>query len=202
MDTAWVAAAGAGFLTQASQIVALGAQNAYLLRQSLARRYAGMLTAMCTASDVVLIGAGTAGVSTLVARAPEVLGAVRLAGAAFLAWYGIVSLLRIRHEGGEPRASASPQSRTRAFLACLAFTWLNPHVFLDATAIGTLAVAHARLQWVFTVGAGACSATWFTLLCYGGRVLAPALRGRRPRRALDAAVAALMLGLAARLVLA
>lgn len=201
MDTVWIAAAAGGFVTQASQIAAIGAQNAYLLRQSLAHRYAGMLAAMCTASDLVLVAAGTAGVGTLVARAPAALGLVRVLGAAFLAWYGVASLLRARHEDGALASAAAPEPRRRVFLACLAFTWLNPHVFLDATAIGTVAVAHSPMQWAFAVGAVACSATWFTLLCYGGRALTPALRGPRSWRALDVAVGAMMLALAARLAL-
>ena len=140
---ALLSAAVEGFLLGASLIVAIGAQNAFVLRQGLARRHVFAVASICALSDLVLIAAGVGGLGTLVHEAPSLLTAVSLAGAAFLAVYGLLSF----HRALRPEA-LTPADRSTAGLAatvatCLALTFLNPHVYLDTVVlIGALSGRH------------------------------------------------------------
>ena len=195
-------AALAGFLTGASLIVAIGAQNAFVLRQGLSRHHVLLVVAVCAVSDLVLILAGVAGVGALVQRAPLVLVVVRYAGAAFLLGYGLLAARRALRGGQLDPAAARELSARGVLAAALAFTWLNPHVYLDTVLlVGSVASTHgARGRWWFAVGACLASVTWFTLLGYGARGLAPVFRHRLAWRVLDAGIAVVMLALAVSLL--
>jgi L-lysine exporter family protein LysE/ArgO len=198
-----LAAAAAGFVTGLSLIVAIGAQNAFVLRQGIRRHRVLLVVAVCAVSDLALILAGVAGIGTIVQRAPGVLAVVRWFGAAFLLGYGLLAARRAIR-GGHLEAAADRQLSTPAVLGtALAFTWLNPHVYLDTVLlVGSIASTHgAPGRWWFATGASIASVVWFTALGYGARALAPVFRRRNAWRVLDAGIAAVMVALAATLVL-
>jgi L-lysine exporter family protein LysE/ArgO len=202
----------AGLLTGVSLIVAIGAQNAYVLRQGLLRSHIGPVVAVCAVSDLVLIGAGVSGIGTLVDQAGWVLDTVRWLGVAFLTWYAVGSLRRVLHPAALDTRAAGPsggESRAAVLGKTVALTWLNPHVYLDTVLLlGSIAAAHdgARVgglsgRWWFALGAGCASIAWFTSLGFGARLLAPLLARPAAWRLLDMVIAATMLLVAARLAL-
>jgi L-lysine exporter family protein LysE/ArgO len=195
-----VALAGLG--TGLSLIVAIGAQNAFVLRQGLRRQHVLLVVAVCALSDLVLILAGVGGVGTLLERFPSALAAVRWLGATFLLGYGLLAARRAVL-GGHLEPGQGPSLGPRAALAaCLAFTWLNPHVYLDTVLLlGSVASSHGpQGRWWFGAGAAAGSVLWFSLLGFGARVLTPVFRRPTAWRVLDGVIAAVMLTLAGSLV--
>ena len=196
-------AALSGFVTGLSLIVAIGAQNAFVLRQGLRRRHVALVVAVCAVSDLLLILAGVAGIGTLVERAPAVLVVVRWAGAAFLVGYGLLAARRAVRGGRLEAAEDRPLSPTAVLAAALAFTWLNPHVYLDTVLlVGSIASAHGVTgRWWFAGGASLASISWFTALGFGARALTPVFRRPGAWRVLDAGIAVVMLALAASLLL-
>jgi L-lysine exporter family protein LysE/ArgO len=202
----------AGFLTGGSLIVAIGAQNAYVLRQGLIRHHITSVVAVCALSDVVLIGAGVGGIGTIIDRAGWVIDAVRWMGVAFLLWYAANSLRRafqsesLRAEGAA--AALGEPCRTVVGRAA-ALTWLNPHVYLDTVLlIGSIAATHSTLpssaldgRWLFAIGAGVASIAWFSGLGFGARVLAPVFSRPRAWQGLEVLIAATMILIAAKLAL-
>jgi L-lysine exporter family protein LysE/ArgO len=196
------AAALAGFVTGLSLIVAIGAQNAFVLRQGLRRRHVGLVVAVCAVSDLVLILAGVAGIGTVVERAPVVLVVVRWLGAAFLLGYGLLAARRALRGGQLEAAADRPLSTSAVLATALAFTWLNPHVYLDTVLlVGSIASTHGHPgRWWFAAGAGLASIGWFTALGYGARALTPVFRRRNAWRVLDGGIAVVMLTLAVSLL--
>jgi L-lysine exporter family protein LysE/ArgO len=192
-----------GFLTGLSLIVAIGAQNAFVLRQGLRRSHVLLVVAVCACSDLALITAGVAGIGTIVERAPGVLVAVRWFGVLFLLGYGLVAARRAVR-GGHLEAAVDGQLSARAVLAtALAFTWLNPHVYLDTVLlVGSMASTHGAFgRWWFAGGAGAASLSWFAALGYGAQLLTPVFRRANAWRVLDGGIAAVMFALAASLLI-
>lgn len=186
----------AGFLTGGALILAIGAQNVFVLRQGISRSHVFTVVAICAASDMLLIAAGVAGMGGLVQRFPSFVTVARLVGAAFLACYGLMAARRVFGSERLDVGSAGRVSRRTAALTCLAFTWLNPHVYLDTIVfLGSVAATHAR-PWAFGVGAMTASLAWFTGLGYGARVLAPLFARPAAWRVFDALVAVVMLSLA------
>lgn len=190
-----------GLLTGLSLIVAIGAQNAYLLRQGLRRLRVGIIVAICTASDLALIVAGVSGIGVVVQHAGWALVVVRWFGIAFLTWYGLSSAWRARRRSALTAAPDDPRSRHATVRRALAFTWLNPHVYLDTVVLlGSVANAHGPSgRWWFALGAGAASALWFTSLGYGARLVAPLLATPRAWQVMDLLIAVTMLLLAVKL---
>lgn len=196
-------AALAGFGAGASLIVAIGAQNAFVLRQGLRREHVLTAVAICILSDMALIAAGVAGMGALTRTAPLALEIVRWAGAAFLLCYAVIAARRaIRGSTIEP-GEASGRSHRNIVLTTLALTWLNPHVYLDTMVVlGTLGAAHGSAgRWFFAVGAMAASLCWFAALGYGSRVLTGVLGRPAVWRVLDSAIAVLMVVLAVALLI-
>ncbi len=188
----------AGLLTGLSLIVAIGAQNAFVLRQGLLRQYVGPVVAICAVSDLVLITAGVAGIGAVVKHAPTALTVVRWLGVAFLTAYGVRSLWRSRHAGSLQAATEqSPRLRT-AVIQAVALTWLNPHVYLDTVLLlGSIATHHGPTgKWWFAAGAGAGSIVWFSGLGYGARLLSPVLARPRAWQVLDVLIGLTMLAIA------
>ncbi|WP_372728025.1 LysE/ArgO family amino acid transporter [Nocardioides sp.] len=190
-----------GLVTGLTLIIAIGAQNAYVLRQGLAREHVGLVVLICAVSDLLLIVAGVAGIGTVVARAPWAVDVVRWLGVAFLTWYGVHSLLRARHPEALRAAAGLVRSRRSVAVRAVALTWLNPHVYLDTLLLlGTLANHHGSDgRWWFAVGAGAASILWFTGLGYGARLSHRVLSRPSAWRVLDALIGVVMLAIAARL---
>jgi L-lysine exporter family protein LysE/ArgO len=193
----------AGLLTGLSLIVAIGAQNAFVLRQGLAREHVGVVVAICAVSDAILIVAGVAGIGTLVERAEWVIDVVRWLGVAFLTWYGVSSLLRARRTSGLAASAPEPLSLRSAVARATALTWLNPHVYLDTVLlVGSVANTHGPSgRWWFAAGACVASVLWFTGLGYGARVLSPLLARPRAWQVLDVLIGLTMLAIALMLAL-
>lgn len=185
-----------GFGTGLSLIVAIGAQNAYVLRQGVRREHEVAVATLCTAADAALIVAGTAGIGALVEAAPMALEVFRWAGVAFLVVYAGLALRRAtRPEALVVAGSAEPSLR-RSLATAAALTFLNPHVYLDTMLfIGSVANQHAH-RWVFAAGAVAASALWFYGLALGARRLTGLFADPRTWRVLDLAVAAIMVAVA------
>ncbi|MBT2489521.1 amino acid transporter [Streptomyces sp. ISL-96] len=193
-----------GFGTGLSLIVAIGAQNAFVLRQG-ARRHAVLaVVGICAVSDAVLIALGVTGVGAVVTEWPAALTVVGLAGGGFLICYGVLAARRVLRPA--PGAALSTQGATagsarKAVLTCLAMTWLNPHVYLDTVLlIGSVAADHGSLRWAFGLGAVLASLTWFTTLGYGARLLSGLLSRPAAWRVLDGLVAATMVTMGGMLV--
>ncbi|MCW2792385.1 MAG: Lysine exporter protein [Nocardioides sp.] len=194
---------GAGLVTGLSLIVAIGAQNAYVLRQGLAREHVFVVVLICTLSDVVLIVAGVAGIGTIVEEAPWALTLVRWLGVAFLGWYGVSSLLRARR-AESLRAEGGGATRLRsAALRATALTWLNPHVYLDTVLLlGSIANHEGPTgRWWFAIGACVASTLWFAGLGYGARLAHRTLASPRAWQVLDVLIGLVMLVIAVRLAL-
>jgi L-lysine exporter family protein LysE/ArgO len=193
----------AGLLTGLSLIVAIGAQNAFVLRQGLLRQHVGPVVAVCAISDLVLIAAGVAGIGAIVQHAPTALTVVRWLGVAFLTAYGVRSLWRARHAESLQAATENPPSLRAALIQMTALTWLNPHVYLDTVLLlGSIAAHHGPTgKWWFGAGAGLGSIVWFTGLGYGARLLGPLLSRPRSWQVLDVLIGLTMLAIAAQLAL-
>lgn len=190
----------AGLLSGLSLIIAIGAQNAFVLRQGIRREHVLAVVVICALSDLALILAGVAGLGALVDRAGWLLGVITWAGAAFLIWYGLASLRRARHPGGLTAESVGARG---VVLKALALTWLNPHVYLDTVLLlGTIAASHGDPgRWWFAVGAAVASVLWFSALGFGARLLAPVLARPRAWQVVDVIVAVTMFAVAAMLLL-
>jgi len=187
----------------ASLIMAIGAQNAFVLRLGLKRHHVFLAAAFCSGADLILIAAGVFGLGALVRGQGWFLGLMTWAGAAFLAWYGIRAALRAWKPGTlDAEKDDSPLPVPVVITTLAAFTFLNPHVYLDTVLLlGGLGARHpmAERPW-FVLGASAASILWFFGLAYGARLLAPLFRKPVTWRILDALIAAVMLALAAGLV--
>jgi L-lysine exporter family protein LysE/ArgO len=200
--SAALAAALAGFTLGLSLIVAIGAQNAFVLRQGIRREHVLAIVAICALSDIVLIGLSIAGTGLVIDAVPWLMTAVRIAGTLFLASYAVLAARRALRRQTEVLTADAPDaaSRRRSLLAavatCLAVTWLNPHVYLDMTIVGSLANSHGDARWFFGVGIGAGSVLWFATLGFGARMLAPVFARPLAWRILDGAIALVMLTLA------
>ena len=189
--------AGAGLLTGFTLIVAIGAQNAFVLRQGLARRHVGPVVAVCAISDLVLICAGVAGIGTIVEQAGWIIDVVRWAGVAFLTWYGVTALLRARRAESLQAATGESNTLGRALRTAFALTWLNPHVYLDTVLLlGSIANSNDS-RWWFAAGAGLASIAWFTSLGFGARLAHRALSTPRAWQVLDVLIGLTMLAIAA-----
>ncbi|WP_434318123.1 LysE/ArgO family amino acid transporter [Leifsonia sp. P73] len=191
-----------GLGSAAALIVAIGAQNAFVLRQGLRREHVLAVVAICVASDALLIAAGVAGIGTLVKAAPLALQVVRWAGFAFLVGYAVFAAVRAVRPSTLTAATSGGGTLAAAIGTCLAITWLNPHVYLDTVLLlGSLSATHGDPgRWVFGAGAATASLLWFLLLGFGARVAAPVFARPVAWRVLDAGIAVLMLVLAIMLV--
>jgi len=193
MTPIWTAAL-TGYATAFSLILAIGAQNAFVLRQGLKREHVFVICLICSVSDAILIAAGVAGFGVLVDAAPWFPQAMRWTGAAFLIVYGALRFKAAVTGGAAISTGGSEPSLRTAVLTCLAFTWANPHVYLDTVgligAVSTQFDGSARLA--FGIAATFASFTFFFGLGYGARLLAPVMRSATAWRVLDASIAVIM----------
>ncbi|RZB19059.1 amino acid transporter [Streptomyces sp. F001] len=196
-------AAAAGFGTGLSLIVAIGAQNAFVLRQGVRREAVLAVVGICALSDALLIALGVGGVGAVVVAWPGALTVVGWIGGAFLLGYGALAARRVLKPGEAALRTEGEAagSRRRAVLTCLAMTWLNPHVYLDTVfLLGSVAADQGPLRWTFGVGAVAASLCWFTALGFGARLLGRWLVRPAAWRVLDGLVAATMIVLGVTLI--
>jgi L-lysine exporter family protein LysE/ArgO len=200
VPAAWIPAAIAGFGLGLSLIIAIGAQNAFVLRQGLRREHVLLVVAICAISDLVLIGLGIGGGGLLFTAVPWLVEVVRWVGAAFLLLYGLFAARRaLRPARLEVDRAAAPKTASTLAVAatCLALTWLNPHVYLDTVLLlGSVASTHGDARWAFGAGAGLGSILWFSTLGFGARLLGPVFARPIAWRVLDAIIAVVMIALA------
>lgn len=191
-----------GFALGGGLIVAIGAQNAFVLRQGLRRQHVFVVCTLCFVADAALIAAGAVGVGTLVAANPWLTRAAAWGGAAFLGWYGVRSFRAALDPGRLEGSGEAAGDRRRAISATLAFTFLNPHVYLDTVVlVGGLAGQYAAgPRAVFAAGAIVASFAWFYGLGYGARLLAPAFRRPATWRVLDLVIGIVMWTIAGSLI--
>jgi L-lysine exporter family protein LysE/ArgO len=191
-----------GFALGLTLIVAIGAQNAFVLRQGLRREHVGAIVAFCATADALLMAAGIAGLAQLLGHQPMLAQVLTAVGALFLAAYGLRALARARHGGTLGAADgAAPLTRRGALAQTAAFTLLNPHVYLDTVLlVGSVGAQMGEARWWFAAGAAAASVLWFTALGFGARLLAPVFARPRAWQVLDALIGLTMLGIAALLV--
>jgi L-lysine exporter family protein LysE/ArgO len=187
-----------GLLTGLSLIVVIGAQNAFVLRQGILRRHVGPVVGFCIASDAVLMVLGTLGVGVVVGEQPAVLVAIRWVGVVFLVGYAAFALRRAVVAEVLTAADEGGRSWGRVLVTVAAFTWLNPHVYLDTVVLlGSLANTHGSVaRWWFTAGSALGSAVWFGGLGFGARLLAPVFARPLAWRLLDVVIFVMMTGLA------
>lgn len=188
----------AGFLSGLALIVAIGAQNSFVLRQGLRREHRLPIALICALSDAGLIVAGISGLGVLINSNSTLLAITRFGGAIFLLAYG----LRAAKRAGQGEQLAIEENGAvpllAAILTCLGFTFLNPHVYLDTVVLlGALANQHGDAgRWFFGGGAALASFIWFFGLAYGAGLLAPFFRKRIAWRVLDSIIALVMVSLA------
>ncbi|RYE70354.1 MAG: amino acid transporter [Rhizobiaceae bacterium] len=192
-----------GFVMSAALIMAIGAQNLFVLRQGLKREHVGAIVLFCGSADTLLIVAGVAGVGATLAAIPQLTLALTWGGVAFLSWYGLKAFHRMMTHTAITANSPPAISLGRALATTAAITFLNPHVYLDTVLLmgaagSTQSSAHRP---VFVAGAATASITWFSALGFGARILAPVLARPSAWRVLDALVGTLMLALAASLII-
>jgi L-lysine exporter family protein LysE/ArgO len=191
-----------GLVTGLGLIVAIGAQNAFVLRQGLRREHVLGVVLVCALADAGLVAAGVAGLGPVLTAHDGVMTAVRYGGAAFLGWFAVSAARRaLRPAALRPAADEAPGSRARVLLTCAALTFLNPHVYLDTVVLlGSVANAHGDDRWWFGLGAALGSIVWFAALGYGARLLQPVFARPAAWRVLDAVIAVTMVAIAVSLV--
>ena len=192
-----------GFALGFSLIVAIGAQNAFILERGLVRNHVFVLSLVCALSDAVLIAAGVAGLGTLISAHPTLILVVTLGGVVFLAAYAVIALRRALKPGAMAVRGGRDMSLKAALGTVLALTFLNPHVYLDTVVLlGSLSARYPETMLRVAYGAGAMTASflWFFALGYGARLLAPLFARPAAWRILDAVIAAVMALLALSLV--
>lgn len=197
-----------GFGTGLSLIVAIGAQNAFVLRQGILRQHVLPIVLICGLTDALLEILGIAGIGFVVERAPVVLEVIRWGGVAFLLWFAWGAARRamqpgvlVADEGDAAGAGSDAGSLKRAVLACLAITYLNPHVYLDTMVLmGSVGNAQGDpARWWFAMGGGVASIIWFAVLGYGARALTRFFATPRSWQILDWIIVVVMLVIAGRL---
>lgn len=199
-----IAAATTGFLTSFALILAIGAQNAFVLRQGILKQHVFAICLTCAASDALLIGLGVAGFGGLIVLFPNLPIIMRIGGAGFLLVYGGMRFWAAWRGEGHLEAAKSGGSLRAAVLTCLMLTWLNPHVYLDTLGlIGAISTQYQPgiLKAAFGVGAIIASFSFFFSLGYGAKLISPYMQSARSWQVLDVGVGILMWVLAAGLIL-
>ena len=200
----WTASAVSGFFLGLSLIIAIGAQNAFVLRQGLRREHVLAVVAICALSDLLLIALGIAGAGIVFEQLPWLVEVVRWVGAAFLVTYGALAARRAIRPSAQALVSdqrVGGGTLIAAIATCLALTWLNPHVYLDTLVLlGSVGSTHGDARWAFGAGAGLASILWFAALGFGARMLGPLFARPLAWRILDAVIALVMFAIAIALV--
>ncbi len=187
----------AGFFLGGSLIIAIGAQNAFILRQGLLLQNVLPLVLFCAVSDATLILLGVAGFGEAIKAAPFLLKAVTWGGAVFLFWYGFTAFRRAMSMNALETGQGGGLSLRAALAQCAAFTWLNPHVYLDTVVlVGGISTTFGDNRWWYALGGVTASFVWFFALGYGARLLTPVFRNPIAWKTLDVLIGCVMWGLA------
>ena len=186
-----------GFLTGLSLIIAIGAQNAFVIKQGLLRQHVLLIVLICAISDAVLIFLGTGGLGALVQSNQGLLEVIRWFGVAYLTWFGIKSV-KSAFTNQSLEASESPTvSALKVATTALALTWLNPHVYLDTVILlGSVANQFDSNRWYFAIGASVASVLWFTVIGFGARAASKYMSRTIFWKILDSLIAIVMFSIA------
>lgn len=196
-------AAVTGFFTGLGLIIAIGAQNAFVLRQGLRREYVFPIVLFAALSDAFLIVVGIAGLGALIQGFPLALEVIRYAGAAYLTWFGISALRRALKPSTLEAANEGNGSLLAALMSIAALTYLNPHVYLDTVILlGGVANQFSEDRWVFGLGAATASFVWFFSLGYFAKFLSRFVSSPKFWRVLDSFIAVVMFTIAVLLLFA
>lgn len=202
MTSLYLPALAKGFALALGLIAAIGAQNMFVLRQGLKREHVWPIVLFCAAADAALIIAGVNGLGTALSFVPGLAQALTVGGAGFLAWYGLSALRRAASSSALVVSGATELTRGAALAATAAFTFLNPHVYIDTVllmgAVGTSLPPEERTP--FIIGASSASFLWFASLGFGARALVPLFAKPMAWRVLDLAIGVMMLALSASLL--
>lgn len=193
-----------GFLLGGSLIVAIGAQNAFVIRQGLVGRFVFWVCLFCALADAVLIVVGVSGIGLLVAQWPALVPVMTYAGAVYLAWFGVLAVRRVLFPVTDQTQAHETETLSAALLQCAAFTLLNPHVYLD-TVILLGGLANARPldeRDLFAFGAATASFVWFFSIGFGAMMFKPMLDRPSVWRLIDAAIAVIMFSLSIKFLIA
>ncbi|MEN9714704.1 MAG: hypothetical protein RJA35_171 [Actinomycetota bacterium] len=193
MNAIWV-----GLATGFGLIVAIGAQNAFVVRQGLARNHIGLIVLICAISDTVLIAAGVGGMGAIVTALPWLLAVMRWGGVAYLTWFGVRTAMSVlKSENLQADGSVSRLSMQKAAVTALMLTWLNPHVYLDTVVfLGSIGNQFGVNRWWFVLGAATASWIWFAGVGFGAKAASKALSKPMFWKVLDTIIALVMFGLA------
>jgi L-lysine exporter family protein LysE/ArgO len=186
----------AGFAASVVLIVAIGAQNAFVLRQGLRREHVLAVVITCAVSDLLLISAGIAGLGAAVSARPAAVTAIRWVGAAFLLTYAVLAARRAWRPDTLKPVNQAPATLRATLLTCLALTYLNPHVYLDTVMLLGSVAQQYQHRWLFGIGAAVASGVWFSALGLGAHRLAPVLARPAAWRVLDGLIAVVMAAIA------
>jgi L-lysine exporter family protein LysE/ArgO len=192
-----------GFALSATLIIAIGAQNAFVLRQGIRKEHVAPIVAFCAIADLVLIGVGVAGLAGILGDSPTLVALLTIAGSGFLVWYGVRALRRaLLPQSLRAATGNEPLSLANAMAQAAGFTLLNPHVYLDTVLLmGSIGTRQPPDMRIWFVGGAACaSGVWFTTLGFGARLLAPTFARPRAWQVLDTLVGLTMLFLAVVLI--
>ena len=186
-----------GFFTGLSLIVAIGAQNAFVIKQGLLRSHVTLIVIVCSLSDALLIVIGTGGLGTIIQSKPDLLDLIRWFGVIYLTWFGIKSVRSAFRNDTLTASDQSEGSWKKVLLTVLAMTYLNPHVYLDTVIfVGSLANQFEAQRWYFALGACIASGVWFSASGYGARSASHLMSKPLFWRILDSGIAAIMFTLA------
>ena len=192
-----------GLLLGLSLIIAIGAQNAFVLRQGLTGRFVLPVALVSALLDATLIVLGVAGLGALLESVPFLLGLVRWLGAGYLVWFGIASLRRARSDQSMSVSGNGPATLASVLLSTATFSLLNPHVYLDTVVfLGAFAAQFGDSRWWFALGACLASIVWFFSLAYGAKALSRYVKNPRFWKILDSTIAVFMFALAIALIVA
>jgi L-lysine exporter family protein LysE/ArgO len=192
-----VIAFSSGILSGLALIIAIGAQNAFVIRQGLQRQHVLTVVLFCAISDALLIAAGTAGLGKVIESAPEVLEIVRWFGVTYLIFFGLKSLRSAFRHNTLTLEQGNLVSRKRTILNVLGLTFLNPHVYLDTVIfLGSIANQFPADKWFFSAGAMTASFLWFFFIGFGSKMAARFMVKVVFWKVLDLAVAIIMFTLA------
>lgn len=191
----------AGLLASLALIIAIGAQNAFVLRQGLARNHIGLVIAICAGSDALLIAIGVSGLAGAIRTYPQVLDVLTWVGVIYLTGFALHSFWKARRPTALVASGELPRSAAAVALMALGFTYLNPHVYLDTVLmLGTIANQYGPDRWLFALGAAAASLLWFTILGLGARFSSRWMSRPATWRILDILIGIVMLAIAVKLL--
>ena len=186
-----------GLLTGLSLIIAIGAQNAFVIRRGLSRSHVLLVVLICAASDAFLIFLGTGGLGTLIQSKPDLLEFIRWFGVIYLTWFGIKSVRSVLSNQSLEVGEGTTSSKKTAILSVLGFTFLNPHVYLDTVILlGSIANQFEEDRWFFAIGGAVASVVWFSTIGFGARAASRFMSKPIFWKILDSVIAAVMFTIA------